>query len=70
MQTKITLLYERFLFDFFTFLQAFFLQNNKEESTANTSYLSYLIVFKTNYFQVTLRDLKTKILVCHGEQDF
>jgi len=60
MQTKITLLIEQFLFDFFSFLEAMISQNSKEESTANTSDLSYLIVFKTNYFQVTLRNLKIK----------
>jgi len=60
MQAKITLIKEQFLFDSYSFLKTSVSQNDKEESTANTSYLSYLIVFATNYFQVILRDLTTK----------
>lgn len=56
MQTKITLIKERFLFDFFSFLKTIVFQNSKEESTASTSYLSYLIIFEAKYFQLTLRD--------------
>ena len=56
MQTKITLIKERFLFDFFSFLKTIVFQNSKEESTASTSYLSYLIIFEAKYFQVKLRD--------------
>jgi len=58
MQTKITLLLEQFLLDFLQFLKAFASQENKIESTANTFYLSYLIVFKANVSQVILRDLR------------